>query len=676
MFSVFKGLELLQVTTIPNAPANPDTPAGDWWGDYSHYLVNTQVSSGLGLGYWDGYSYWGPYLATPWDIVILQATVFPVSVDVIVPGAACDETGYEVTVHYSVERFTANGTLYVYRDDVLYETVLLADFIGSETLYLSVAPESLGSHTWKAVLDVTGGGISTTAEDTDTSTVYTTPQVSGILDQIAPFTPFDLDDFQTCDCPDVDWQALGVPSGWTVTIDSNNVATVTAPEGASDPVEITFEAIFHWPSIDCSDSDVAIFSPNRPPVAHPGKIYPEEKYYVNEGSTVELDGTRSSDPDGDAITHSWDLDDDGVFESPGAIVTFSAAALDGPAEFYVFLKVVDEHGAFAIGQTEVEIVDVPPDAEFSWSPEPQDEGSAMQFTDQSTSIIDPIISWEWDFAGLGTSNDQNPSFIFEDNGVFSVSLTVTDDDGNSDTISHDVTISNVPPAVGLITGPMDPVQVGTPIIVFAEFTDPGTADTHTAVWDWGDGMTPGTVNETGGSGSVEDSYTYTEAGIHTLVLTVTDDDGGSGQSQFQYVVVYDPSAGFVTGGGWINSPAGAYKLDPSLFGKANFGFVAKYKKGANVPMGQTEFQFHVADLNFHSSSYDWLVVTGSNYARFKGAGTINDAGGYKFMLWAGDGSPDTFRIKIWQEDEEGNETVIYDNCFDQAIDKGSIVIHD
>ena len=91
-------------------------------------------------------------------------------------------------------------------------------------------------------------------------------------------------------------------------------------------------------------------------------------------------------------------------------------------------------------------------------------------------------------------------------------------------------------------------------------------------------------------------------------------------------------------------------------------------------------QFRTADLNFHSSSYDWLVVTGSDYARFKGTGAINGEGEYKFMIWAGDGTDengsDTFRIRIWAEDEAtGVETVVYDNGFDQIIGGGSIVIH-
>ena len=123
------------------------------------------------------------------------------------------------------------------------------------------------------------------------------------------------------------------------------------------------------------------------------------------------------------------------------------------------------------------------------------------------------------------------------------------------------------------------------------------------------------------------------------------------------------------------SPEGAYKPDPSITGKANFGFVSKYKKGATSPTGQTEFIFQAGDLNFHSNSYEWLVVTGSNYAKFKGTGTINGSCKYKFMLWAGDDTSDTLRIKIWEEDAYGNEFEVYDNGFDQPIGGGSIVIH-
>jgi len=168
----------------------------------------------------------------------------------------------------------------------------------------------------------------------------------------------------------------------------------------------------------------------------------------------------------------------------------------------------------------------------------------------------------------------------------------------------------------------------------------------------------------------------------TLAIDCTD---LSNTAEFQYVVVYDPSEGFVTGGGWIDSPAGAYIEDETLSGKASFGFVSKYKKGQSIPTGNTEFQFKAGDLNFHSDSYDWLVIAGVK-AKYKGTGTINDSGIYGFMLTAIDGQikdgdgVDKFRIKIW---EKLSGDIVYDNKMgasdtgDDAteIGGGQIVIH-
>jgi hypothetical protein len=223
---------------------------------------------------------------------------------------------------------------------------------------------------------------------------------------------------------------------------------------------------------------------------------------------------------------------------------------------------------------------------------------------------------------------------------------------------------NAPP----IADPNGPYlgAAGSPIVFDGTGSSDPDGDPLNYDWDFGDTYT--------GSGAAP-SHTYTDAGIYDLCLTVDDGDVTS-NTICTIVVVYDPSDGFVTGGGWIDSPEGAYVPDPTLTGRANFGFVSKYKKGATEPTGQTEFQFQTADLNFHSDSYEWLVVTGSNYARFKGEGTINAEGYYKFMIWTGDNEPDTFRIKIWTEDDAGVETVVYDNGFDQAIGGGSIVIHE
>jgi hypothetical protein len=191
------------------------------------------------------------------------------------------------------------------------------------------------------------------------------------------------------------------------------------------------------------------------------------------------------------------------------------------------------------------------------------------------------------------------------------------------------------------------------------------------------------VTEANGSGSASGGHAYAEAGVYSVTLTVTDKDGGSAQSVFQWVVVFDPAAGFVTGGGWILSPPGAYAPNPLLTGKATFGFVSRYHQGASTPSGDTEFQFQVASLAFHSTSYDWLVVAGSK-VQFKGSGTINGAGDFGFLLTAVDGDlkggDDTFRMKIW---DQVTGVVIYDNqmgggngtAATTVLGGGSIVIH-
>ena len=191
---------------------------------------------------------------------------------------------------------------------------------------------------------------------------------------------------------------------------------------------------------------------------------------------------------------------------------------------------------------------------------------------------------------------------------------------------------------------------------------------------------------TGADGVASCEVIIPTAGVYEVTADFAGDVSHKASTATALLTVYDPEGGFVTGGGWINSPEGAYTPVPTLSGRANFGFVSKYKKGAATPTGQTEFQFKVADLNFHSNAYDWLVVAGAR-AQYKGTGTINGIGNYGFMLTAIDEKltpstdVDMFRIKIWDKD---TDAVVYDNQIGDgddatdlttAIGGGSIVIH-
>ena len=307
------------------------------------------------------------------------------------------------------------------------------------------------------------------------------------------------------------------------------------------------------------------------------------------------------------------------------------------------------------------------------------EGGSVTLTATSTDADNDPLTAVWDFNGDGVYDDATGLSVtfsaaaLDGPSTHVVSVSVSDGKVSTNA-STTVDVANAAPVVSAVSVPADPIRLGSAVTVSASFSDAGAADTHSALWQWGDG-----TSSAGGS------HTYAAAGVYTLTFTVTDDDGGAASAVHQYVVVYDPEGGFVTGGGWIMSPAGAYAPDPALAGKASFGFVSKYKKGATVPSGQTQFQFHAAGMNFHSTAYEWLVISGAK-AQYKGSGTINGAGDYGFLLTAvdgqvnGGGGTDTFRIKIW---DRATSVVVYDNQVGSSDDTtpttalggGSIVIH-
>jgi hypothetical protein len=443
---------------------------------------------------------------------------------------------------------------------------------------------------------------------------------------------------------------------------------------------------------------VAVQASNSPPAvsADNGSVA------VNEGQTAANTGTYSDPNAGDTVAISASVGTVTKTGTDSGTWSWSLGTTDGPAQSQTVTITADDGNGGTTQTTFALTVDnVAPTASLGNNGPINEGGSAsVSFSGASdpSSVDSASLHYAFDcsggslaaatYAGSGTSDSTSCSFA--DNGSYTVSGKIMDKDGGSNKYTTTVTVNNVAPTLTSITGPVAPVPAGTGTSITLAFTDPaGSLDNPYSVqvnWDDGGGfVAAGTLTYAGGS----INHTYATAGVYYVCAKVTDKDGGvSNTLCFEYIIVFDASAGFVTGGGWINSPAGAYAADLSLTGKANFGFVSKYKKGATVPTGETEFQFQAGSFNFHSDAYQWLVISGSCKAQYKGTGSVNGVAGYGFLLTATDGdacstkTSDKFRIKVWKLSDS---SVVYDNKMGtstdidaadpQAIAGGQIVIH-
>ena len=172
----------------------------------------------------------------------------------------------------------------------------------------------------------------------------------------------------------------------------------------------------------------------------------------------------------------------------------------------------------------------PPAAVFSVSPTSPVAGTVASFNGSASNDPDgSIVSYLWNFGDGTTDSGPTASHIYASPGTYTVQLTVTDNDGSSDSTNAQLMVlspANQPPTAAFSVSPTSPIT-GT----VATFNGGASSDPDGSIvsylWSFGDGAT--------GSGLTA-SHIYASPGTYTVRLTVADNDGGS-DTELQAIVV-------------------------------------------------------------------------------------------------------------------------------------------
>ena len=242
---------------------------------------------------------------------------------------------------------------------------------------------------------------------------------------------------------------------------------------------------------------------------------------INEGDTAQFKAS-ATDPGDDTLTYTWNLSDGTELTGEEITHTFTE---DG--EYDVNLTVADEDGGITTQTLTVTVSNVAPLVDAGEN-RVSNEGDIVEF---NASFSDPGIedthTIKWNFGdGSTATNTLTPSHTYTDNGIYDVSITVTDDEGASTTSTLKVTVNNVAPVIDELEDKTG--NEGEAIAFNANFNDPGILDTHTIEWDFGDGSTA--------TNTLTPSHTYPDNGEYQVTLAVTDDDGAATSSTIKVTV--------------------------------------------------------------------------------------------------------------------------------------------
>ena len=268
---------------------------------------------------------------------------------------------------------------------------------------------------------------------------------------------------------------------------------------------------------------------------------------------VAVDSVGSYDPDGTIVTYAWAFGDGSSASGPTATHSY---ATDGTRT--ITLTVTDNDGLIGTATQDVTVMHqlIPPVASFtavtSWMDVSVD-GSA------STDNYGPIVSYAWDFGDGMTGTGMTATHTYALEGLYTITLTVTDSDGQTGTASKDVEAIMMPvllPPVAMMSTTQMYLDVS---VDSAGSYDPdGTIVTY--AWAFGDGMSASGPTAT---------HSYAMAGTYTIVLTVTDNDGltGTASADVTVVAAIPPVAMFSLTQKYLDvavDGSGSYDLDGTI----------------------------------------------------------------------------------------------------------------
>ena len=260
------------------------------------------------------------------------------------------------------------------------------------------------------------------------------------------------------------------------------------------------------------------FRINNPPVAVPGG-----PYIGSEGLPIPLIGSGSQPPEleDEVVFYEWDMNLDGVYELIGEEVIFLPT---DSGEVTGRLRVTDSFGSTATAPVQVQVREVSPIVNPG-GPYVGFQGRPVDFNARGTrpgSQADLITRYVWDF-GDGSDpvegpNLTEPTHTYVQNGIYTVTLTVYDEDDFTVELIP-VEIQDAVPQVSEIATPEDIYEAATwTFTIEAEAGEPGDP-LQGITWDFGDGSPPES-----GADLTEVRHSWRDAGLYTVSVTVGDTD--------------------------------------------------------------------------------------------------------------------------------------------------------